>query len=173
MPPGLALGLLASLGWGLVDVAAAVSTRLVGSLRVLAGTQAVSLAGVAVVAAVQPSLLGADPGAGLVAGFPLGFLAAAAYLAYFTALRIGPVSIVSPVIMAYGGATVVLAVVLCTTIVALPASFPVSSTTYTFSATSVPGAGFPSGPVTATRSEVWAPGSSDGEAGSTATFRVR
>ena len=45
-------------------------------------------------------------------GFPLGILAAGAYLAYFTALRLGPVSIVSPVIMAYGGATVVLAVLL-------------------------------------------------------------
>jgi transporter family protein len=32
------------------------------------------------------------------------------YLAYFTALRIGPVSIVSPVVVAYGGMTVVLAV---------------------------------------------------------------
>ena len=32
------------------------------------------------------------------------------YLAYFTALRIGPVSIVSPVVIAYGGMTVVLAV---------------------------------------------------------------
>src|SRR5262249_16875780 len=37
---------------------------------------------------------------------------ALAYLAYFTALRLGPVSIVSPVIIAYGGGTVILAVVL-------------------------------------------------------------
>ncbi len=112
MSTGLVLGLLASLGWGLVDVAAAVATRRLGSLRVLAGTQAVSLAGVVAIAVANPSLLGSDPAAGLVAGFPLGFLAAGAYLAYFTALRIGPVSIVSPVIMAYGGATVVLAVLL-------------------------------------------------------------
>jgi drug/metabolite transporter (DMT)-like permease len=63
-----------------------------------------------VLAAAMPVLLGADPLAGVVAAFPLGLLAAVAYLAYFTALRIGPLSIVSPVIVAYGGATVVLAV---------------------------------------------------------------
>ncbi len=110
MPTGLALGLFASFAWGIVDVTAAVSTRLIGSLRVLVGAQLVSLAALALIAFAQPELLGAAPIEGIVAGFPLGILAAAAYLAYFTALRIGPVSIVSPVIMAYGGATVILAV---------------------------------------------------------------
>ena len=41
-----------------------------------------------------------------------GVVAAGAYLSFFTALRIGPVSVVSPVVAAYGGLTVVLAVVL-------------------------------------------------------------
>lgn len=112
MPTGLGLGLFASLAWGLVDVGAAVSTRVVGSLRVLAGTQLVSVVVLAVIALGWPGLLGSSPIEGAVAGFPMGILAALAYLAYFTALRLGPVSIVSPVIMAYGGATVVLAVIL-------------------------------------------------------------
>lgn len=111
MPPGLGLGLFASFAWGIVDVSAAISTRLVGSLRVLVGSQLVSLVALLVLATAMPALLGSDPLGGVVAAFPLGLLAAVAYLAYFTALRIGPLSIVSPVIVAYGGATVVLAVV--------------------------------------------------------------
>jgi drug/metabolite transporter (DMT)-like permease len=112
MPIGLALGLLASFAWGMVDVTAAISTRFVGSLRVLVGTQLVSVVVLAGIAIAQPALLGDAPLEGALAGFPLGILAAASYLAYFTALRMGPVSIVSPVIMAYGGMTVILAVVL-------------------------------------------------------------
>jgi drug/metabolite transporter (DMT)-like permease len=112
MPTGLGLGLFASLTWGIVDVSAAVATRFVGSLRVLVGTQLVSIVALLVIALAFPSLLGSTAVDGIVAGFPLGLLAAAAYLAYFTALRLGPVSIVSPVIVAYGGVTVILAVLL-------------------------------------------------------------
>jgi drug/metabolite transporter (DMT)-like permease len=111
MPPGLGLGLFASFAWGVVDVGAAIATRLVGSLRVLVGSQLVSLAVLVGIAVLMPSLLGPTPVQGIVVAFPLGLLAAGAYLAYFTALRLGPLSIVSPVIVAYGGATVLLAVV--------------------------------------------------------------
>ena len=110
MSTGLALGLLASLLWGLVDIAAAVSTRRVGSARVLAGTQLVSITLLLAVAVMNPDLLGDEAAAGIAAGLPLGLLVCVVYLAYFTALRMGPVSIVSPVVIAYGGMTVVLAV---------------------------------------------------------------
>jgi drug/metabolite transporter (DMT)-like permease len=110
MPTGLVYGLLAALGWGLVDVTAAVSARTMGSLRVLVGMQAVSVVALVGVAILWPGLLGASPLVGIGAGLPLGVFAALVYLMYFTALRIGPLSIVSPVIMAYGGLTVVLAV---------------------------------------------------------------
>jgi len=110
MPIGLVYGLLAALGWGLVDVTAAISTRTMGSLRVLVGVQLVSVVALAAVAVAWPAQLGGAPLAGMAAGLPLGVFAAVVYLVYFTALRIGPVSIVSPVIMAYGGLTVVLAV---------------------------------------------------------------
>jgi len=110
MSIGLVLGLFASLAWGVVDVAAAVTTRRVGSLRVLVGSQVVSIVVLVGLVLARPDLLGTAPAAAILAGLPLGLLAAFAYLAYFTALRLGPVSIVSPVIVAYGGATVVLAV---------------------------------------------------------------
>jgi drug/metabolite transporter (DMT)-like permease len=42
----------------------------------------------------------------------LGCIGAGAYLSYFTGLRIGPIAVVSGVVAAYGGLTVVLAVVL-------------------------------------------------------------
>ena len=103
MPVGLALGLLAAFAWGLVDVTAAIATRRVGSLRALVGTQLVSIGVLAALAVARPDLLGPDPSTGVVTGLPLGLLAAACYLAYFTALRMGPLSIVSPVIVAYGG----------------------------------------------------------------------
>lgn len=111
MPTGLFLGLLASLGWGALDIAVALSTRTVGTLRVLVGSQLVSLATLLLVAALWPALLGPTALEGLIAGFPLGVLSAIAYLAYFTALHLGPLSIVSPVVVAYGGVTVALAIV--------------------------------------------------------------
>jgi drug/metabolite transporter (DMT)-like permease len=112
MPIGLVYGLLAALGWGLVDVTAAIATRTVGSLRILVGMQLASVVAIAAGAALRPELLGDGPLAGIAAGLPWGVFAAGVYGMYFTALRIGPVSIVSPVIMAYGGLTVVLAVLL-------------------------------------------------------------
>lgn len=112
MPTGLILGLLASFGWGALDIAVALSTRTVGTLRVLVGSQLVSLATLVVIGLLQPALLGSSPIEGMIAGFPLGLLAAIAYLSYFTALHLGPLSIVSPVVVAYGGVTVAAAVVL-------------------------------------------------------------
>ena len=112
MSAGLALGLLASLAWGLVDIAGALGSRRLGSLRVLAGSQIVSLVALVGIVIVARASLGEDPLAGVLAGLPLGVGAALAYLCYFTALRIGPLSVVSPVIVAYGGTTVVLAVLL-------------------------------------------------------------
>jgi drug/metabolite transporter (DMT)-like permease len=48
----------------------------------------------------------------VVASALLGLLGAAAYVTYFTGLRIGPISIVSGTVGAYGGLTVVLSVIL-------------------------------------------------------------
>jgi drug/metabolite transporter (DMT)-like permease len=112
MSPGLVLGLIASLTWGVVDVTGALAGRRVGSTAVLAGAQLISLVTVALIVLADPSRLGDDAATGFLAGIPWGVGAALAYLSYFTALRIGPLSVVSPVILAYGGATVALAVLL-------------------------------------------------------------
>lgn len=112
MSTGLLLGLFSSLTWGIVDVTGALAGRRVGSTAVLAGAQLVSVAMIALIVLADPSRLGPQAAAGFLAGIPVGVGAALAYLSYFTALRIGPLSVVSPVILAYGGATVVLAVLL-------------------------------------------------------------
>ena len=112
MPHGLALGLIASVAWGFTDLTAALAGHRVGSLRVLAGSQLVSAVLLTVIAVADSSRLSAAVVPGFAAGMVLGVGAAIAYLAAFTALRIGPLSVVSPVIAAYGGATVVLAVLL-------------------------------------------------------------
>lgn len=109
MPLGLALGLGAALMWGLTDVSATFAGRRVGSLRVLAVSQTLGftllLAASLALGARTPS----DPRI-VVTALVVGTAGACAYLSFFTALRIGPLSVVSPITAAYGGLTVVLAV---------------------------------------------------------------
>jgi drug/metabolite transporter (DMT)-like permease len=111
MPLGLDYGLIAALCWGSTDVLATIGGRRLGSLPVVAIAQAVSLVVVVVLALAQGSGLPADPGA-LAASLFFGVVAAGAYLSFFTALRIGPLAVVSPVVAAYGGLTVVAAVLI-------------------------------------------------------------
>jgi drug/metabolite transporter (DMT)-like permease len=112
MSLGLLAGLLTSIAWGVVDITAALSGHRVGSLRALAATQAISVAVLLGFVVLDPARLGPDPMAGISAGMPIGILAGAAYLGYFTALKLGPLAVVSPIIIAYGGLTVILAVML-------------------------------------------------------------
>lgn len=109
MSIGLALGLVAALCWGSTDVSAAIAGRRLGSLGVAAIVQLTSLAVVVGLCVVRGSGLPSriEDIAVLVA---TGVVAAGAYLSFFTALRIGPLSVVSPVVAAYGGLTVILAV---------------------------------------------------------------
>jgi drug/metabolite transporter (DMT)-like permease len=111
MPIGLALGLGAALAWGLTDVCATLGGKRLGSLRVLAASQLVGFGFIAILAFVRGEGLPSDPGATLAAAL-VGLAGTGAYLSFFTALRIGPLAVVSPITAAYGGLTVVLAVVL-------------------------------------------------------------
>jgi drug/metabolite transporter (DMT)-like permease len=108
---GLLLGLTAALAWGLADTVATVASRRVGSLRATAGTQLTSVAVLATLVVARRTALPTDPA---VVALPLacGVVAAVAYLAFFTALRHGPISVVSPVVSTYGGLSVVLSVLL-------------------------------------------------------------
>jgi drug/metabolite transporter (DMT)-like permease len=107
---GLLTGLGAALAWGTMDVASALAGRRVGSLAVTAGGQAISAILLLAILAASGSSLPTDPRAILVSA-AVGIVGAAAYLAYFTGLRIGPIAVVSGMVAAYGGLTVVLAVI--------------------------------------------------------------
>ena len=108
---GLLLGLTAALAWGLTDTIATVTSRRVGSLRTGAGAQLTSVAVLAALLAASGGALPSDPGV-VITSLACGATAAFAYLAFFTALRHGPISVVSPVVATYGGLTVVLSVLL-------------------------------------------------------------
>jgi drug/metabolite transporter (DMT)-like permease len=109
MPLGLGHGLIAALCWGSTDVMASFAGRRLGSLHVVMVAQLAS-ALVAVLLAVSQGVgLPSDPFALFLAAL-FGAIAAGAYVSFFTALRIGPLSVVSPVVAAYGGLTVVLSV---------------------------------------------------------------
>jgi transporter family protein len=109
MPIGLLTGLGAALSWGTLDVFSALASRRVGSLLVTTGMQIVGASLIWLVALSTGVSLPSDP-AVLVGGSLVGLAGAGAYLAYFTGLRIGPISVVSGMVAAYGGLTVVLAV---------------------------------------------------------------
>jgi drug/metabolite transporter (DMT)-like permease len=106
MPLGLDYGLIAALCWGSTDVFATIGGRRLGSLPVAAIAQGVSLLVAIIIAIPLGGALPTDPVV-LGASFFFGVVAAGAYLSFFTALRIGPLAVVSPVVAAYGGLTVV------------------------------------------------------------------
>lgn len=108
---GLDYGLIAALCWGSTDVMATIGGRRLGSLRVVAIAQVSSLAIVIAIGIALGVRLPSDPVL-LLASASFGVVAAGAYLSFFTALRIGPLAVVSPVVAAYGGLTVVLSVAL-------------------------------------------------------------
>lgn len=108
---GLLTGLGAALSWGTMDIATALSSRLIGSLRVTAGVQLVCTVFLLLTGFVAGTTLPSDPST-LVTATLLGLIGAGAYFSYFTGLRIGPISVVSGMVAAYGGLTVVLSVVL-------------------------------------------------------------
>jgi uncharacterized membrane protein len=110
MPLGLLTGLGAALSWGTLDLFSALASRRVGSLVVTAGMQVVGAVFVWIAAIATGTTISGDPFV-LVGGALVGLAGAGAYLSYFTGLRIGPIAVVSGMVAAYGGLTVVLAVV--------------------------------------------------------------
>jgi drug/metabolite transporter (DMT)-like permease len=107
---GALLGLTAALAWGLTDTVATFASRRVGSLRATAGAQATSVIVLATLFVGTGATLPVDLVVVAIA-LVCGGLAAVAYLSFFTALRHGPITVVSPVVATYGGLTVVLSVI--------------------------------------------------------------
>jgi drug/metabolite transporter (DMT)-like permease len=107
---GLLTGLGAALAWGTMDVGSALAGRRVGSLAVTAGGQIVSAGILLALLVASGASFPTDPRA-IVLSAVTGVVGAAAYLAYVTGLRVGPIAVVSGMVAAYGGLTVVLAVI--------------------------------------------------------------
>jgi drug/metabolite transporter (DMT)-like permease len=107
---GVAFGLAAALCWGLADYNATLASRAIGSFRVVLGLHLIATAILAVVVVAT----------GALDGFPaseawkfvwIAALGALSYPAFYKALEIGPISIVSPIVSAYAAVSVVLAVI--------------------------------------------------------------
>ena len=111
MPFGLLTGLTAALFWGTLDVITALGSRVVGSLRVTAGMQSVTAVAFVAIFLITGATLPTDPRSFGLAAL-LGLIGAGAYLSYFTGLQFGPITVVSGMVAAFGGLTVVLSVVL-------------------------------------------------------------
>lgn len=111
MPLGLLTGLGAALAWGSLDIFSALASRKIGSLKVTTGIQVIGATFVVLLAVGTGTTFPSDPFV-IVGGALVGVAGAGAYLAYFTGLRIGPIAVVSGVVAAYGGLTVILAVVI-------------------------------------------------------------
>ncbi|HSE82110.1 MAG TPA: DMT family transporter [Gaiellaceae bacterium] len=109
---GILLGLTAALSWGLADYFAAITSRRTGPFRVVLGFHLVAmvlLGGLLVITEAGLS----DVSTGDLAWLAfVGLLGGLSYLAFYQALAIGPISIVSPIVSAYAAVTVVCAVLI-------------------------------------------------------------
>jgi drug/metabolite transporter (DMT)-like permease len=108
---GIALGLGAALTWGLADYFAALATRSVGALRVALGFHLAALIPLTVLVLATDALEHVTWGQVPVFVL-LGFVGWLSYLAFYGALAIGPISVVSPIVSGYAAVTVVLAVLI-------------------------------------------------------------
>ena len=109
---GIALGLAAALSWGLADYFAAMSSRRTGALRVVLGFHLLATAILAVILFASGGGLSGLTGGDLAWLAFVGVLGWLSYLAFYRALAIGPISIVSPIVSAYAAVTVICAVVI-------------------------------------------------------------
>ena len=108
---GIALGLGAALSWGLADYFAAVASRHVGTLRVVLGFHLVAMIPLTVLALATGVV--AHVSSGQLAVFVLlGAVGWGSYLAFYGALAIGPISVLSPIISGYAAVTALLAVLI-------------------------------------------------------------
>lgn len=103
------LGLGAAAAWGFADVGATIASRRVGSTRttgVIVPVSAALLIGTFLIMGAQ---LPADP-ATLLGSAALGLFGSVIYFTAFAALRAGPITLVGPILGAFGGVTVLFAI---------------------------------------------------------------
>jgi drug/metabolite transporter (DMT)-like permease len=109
---GILLGLTAALSWGLADYFAAITSRQTGSFRVVLGFHLMAMVLLAGLLLVTGEGLSDVSGGDLAWLAFVGLLGGLSYLAFYQALAIGPISIVSPIVSAYAAVTVVCAVLI-------------------------------------------------------------
>jgi drug/metabolite transporter (DMT)-like permease len=107
---GIALGLTAALCWGLSDVCATYASRRASAFAIVLGFHLLSIAALAVITGFVGGL-DAITGEAVLVLLANGLLGAAAYVFFYRALVVGPISIVSPIVSGYAAVTVILAVV--------------------------------------------------------------
>jgi drug/metabolite transporter (DMT)-like permease len=108
---GLLLGLLAAGVWGTQDVLVAFAGRRVGGIVSaigIVGTSMVIVFAIGIVTGTGPP---SDPRIVLIA-IAQGAISSVGFTAFYTALRLGPISVVSPTVAVYGGLSSLLAVVI-------------------------------------------------------------
>jgi drug/metabolite transporter (DMT)-like permease len=93
-------GLAAALGWGLADFMVAMIARRIGSFRTVVLAQGAALLAFTVLAASHVERVPAWHPA-LLALPAVGVLGAIAYLAFYRALELGPIALVSPIVAGY------------------------------------------------------------------------
>jgi drug/metabolite transporter (DMT)-like permease len=108
---GIALGLGAALTWGLADYFAAQASRSAGAFRVVLGFHLAAVLPLAVLVLLTGALANVKPDQ-LPLFVALGAVGWLSYLAFYGALAIGPISVLSPVVSGYAAVTVVLAVLI-------------------------------------------------------------
>ncbi|HEY2200714.1 MAG TPA: EamA family transporter [Solirubrobacteraceae bacterium] len=107
----MALGLGAALSWGLADYFAAVASRGIGALRVVLGFHLFALVPLTVLVLATGDLAHVTAHQ-LVFFVGIGAVGWVSYLAFYGALAIGPISVLSPIVSGYAAITVLLAVVI-------------------------------------------------------------
>jgi drug/metabolite transporter (DMT)-like permease len=109
---GILLGLTAALSWGLADYFAALASRRTGSFRVVLGFHVVAMVLLVALLMLTGESLSDVSGGDLAWLAFIGVLGGVSYLAFYRALAIGPISIVSPIVSAYAAVTVVCAMLI-------------------------------------------------------------
>ena len=109
---GIALGLGAALSWGVADYFAAVASRQISARRVVLGFHLVAMVLLGVLVAATGALGAARSRRSCPTTSLIGAIGWLSYLAFYGALEIGPISVVSPIVSGYAVVAVLLAVVI-------------------------------------------------------------
>jgi len=106
---GLLFGLGSAVFGGLSNICVALVGRQISSVVMLAGAQVTTLVALGSVALLSGTVIPQDADS-LILAAAVGLVSACGYLAFFVALRLGPIAIVGPIVAAYGGIAVLIGV---------------------------------------------------------------